>query len=368
MTTDTQSPDLSDPPADDGAIPDRRRRPWWHWALRIVAMLVLAAVVVAVLHNDLPSPKAVWSALRHAAWGWVVTALVLELASIAMLIRQQRRLLRAFGVPMTLGRMGAITYSSTALSMSMPAGGAVGAGYSYHQYRANGASPATAASVLLLSGVLSVVGLVLLYLAGFGLAVGSPMLGLGQRRPILLLAIGAAVLAVIILTLTLLARRNPPPPPDQPAPTPRLDAYGQRHPKLGRALRQVLDTVRQAGRIDRHNWRLTLTTSAANWALDAISLYAACRAVHAHIGILDLGAIYLGIQLVRQIPITPGGIGVIEATLLAALVAQGVPTGAASGAVLIYRLFSAWLIVPIGYVFLATLRRRKKIPAAAGAT
>ena len=53
-------------------------------------------------------------------------------------------------------------------------------------------------------------------------------------------------------------------------------------------------------------------------------------------------------QLVRQIPATPGRIGVIEASLILALGAAGAGQAPAAAAVLIYRLLSCWTVLPIG--------------------
>ncbi len=346
------------PPGRDS----RRSLPWWRLVLRIVAAVVVVAVAVSVLDNKLPSPTAFWAALQRARWGWVAAAFVLQVASIGMIVRQQRRILRALGVRISLPRVGLITYSSTAISMSLPAGGAVGAGYSYRQYRANGASAATAATVLLLSGLVSTAALVLLFLAGFGLAGISRLRELGDQRPETPLLIGAGFVAAIaaIGWLTHWAGRRANPGSDSgTAPTPRLDAWSERHPRLGVAVRGLLTTGRQAQELGRGDWRLVLVTSFLNWALDLACLYASCRAFGIMIPPMQLALIYLGIQLVRQIPITPGGIGVIEVSLLAALVASGSAQGPAAGAVLIYRLFAAWMLLPIGYVMLAILRLNK---------
>jgi uncharacterized protein (TIRG00374 family) len=136
-----------------------------------------------------------------------------------------------------------------------------------------------------------------------------------------------------------------------------LDKYQTAHPKLGTALRQVLTTLRQARRVRWIDWNLALITTLAKWVLDAASLYAACRAFDIHINFLQLSAVYLSIQLIRQLPLTPGGIGVIEVALLAALISAGAPEAAATAAVLIYRLFSAWLLIPIGYLAMAAMAR-----------
>ena len=72
---------------------------------------------------------------------------------------------------------------------------------------------------------------------------------------------------------------------------------------------------------------------------------------------VTLGAIYLTVQIVRQIPLTPGGLGVIEISLLAGLVSAGAGEAAAAATVLVYRLLSCWLIIPVGLLGWLLLRR-----------
>ena len=55
--------------------------------------------------------------------------------------------------------------------------------------------------------------------------------------------------------------------------------------------------------------------------------------------------------------LTPGGIGVVEATLTAALVAAGMPAKYALPAVLVYRLISLWLVVGVGWLIAYRLTR-----------
>lgn len=75
----------------------------------------------------------------------------------------------------------------------------------------------------------------------------------------------------------------------------------------------------------------------------------------------------------RQIPLTPGGLSLIEATLLAGLIAAGAATTPAAAAVLIYRCLSCWATIPIGILgwlaFWQTARRRDPalVPARTGA-
>lgn len=331
-------------------------RPVWVYLLRALALLAVATTAVVVLHDKLPTFGEITAALRAANWWWVAAALLLQIASIGMLVRQQRRLLHAFGVPVKLGTVAAITYSSNAISLTLPAGSAVGAGYSYRQYRRTGAGAGAAAAVLLLSGLMSVVALVLLYLVGFGVAGALRLLRDkdGSTGSIALICLG--VLAAVSLAAAVHHR----PARDHTRPARavgRLRDWADRHPQAAPLIDGLLQTGRQARRVSRRDWRLAMATSAGNWLFDMAGLYASCLALNLPVDIFQAALIFVGIQLIRQIPLTPGGIGVIEASLVAALVALGAATGPASAAVLIYRLCSAWLLVPIGYVMFAVLRR-----------
>jgi hypothetical protein len=85
-----------------------------------------------------------------------------------------------------------------------------------------------------------------------------------------------------------------------------------------------------------------------NWLADMLCLAAAARAFALPVGLVTIATIYLGVQIVRQIPLTPGGIGLIETGLLAGLASAGAPTAAAAAVVLTYRVLSCWLILPLG--------------------
>ncbi len=332
-------------------VPGSSRRRW----LRICLTVSFLVIAFVVLRDKLPSWSSIAAALRAANWWLVAAALFLQVGSVWLQIWQQRVLLGAFGVSVSMPRIGAITYSSTAISMSMPVGGAVSAGYTYRQYRSSGAAPAIAATVLLLSGVASLGSLMALTAAGIGVTWLRRVIRLPhQPWQFVALAVGlGGIVELLVLLLGRLGRRTPKPTDG----THRWTDFQDRHPKVGAVVGPLTLAARQASQVARGDWRLALFLSAGNWALDAASLYASCLAFGIHLSVLTLGAVYIGVQLVRQIPITPGGVGVVEASLLAGLVAAHAAKGPAAAAVLVYRLLAAWLIVPIGLVMLAVLRR-----------
>jgi uncharacterized protein (TIRG00374 family) len=131
----------------------------------------------------------------------------------------------------------------------------------------------------------------------------------------------------------------------------------RRWPRLAAALRPVADAVSSSRAVPGRHWGLALAAAVANWLTDLLCLYAAARAFSLPLDVVTLGAVYLTVQVVRQIPLTPGGIGVIEISLLAGLVSAGAGEAAAAATVLVYRLLSCWLIIPVGVLAWAGLRR-----------
>jgi hypothetical protein len=67
---------------------------------------------------------------------------------------------------------------------------------------------------------------------------------------------------------------------------------------------------------------------------------------------------FCGAQILAQIPVTPGGLGFVEAGLTATLALAGVSGGDAVLATFAYRLFSYWLPLPLGLVGVVLHRRR----------
>lgn len=298
---------------------------WLRWAVPAVA-----AVIVGVLLRDrLPAWSELTAAIQGAQPRWLVLAAIAEVASLGTFSRQQRRLLRAFGVHLSLPRAFAITLSRSAISISLPAGSAISAAFAFQQFRARGASRGVAAAVMILSGVVSFAGLGLLYLIGGAVS--------GLVSVCVLLLVGVVAVGAIALLW-----RSWRPRPDS----------------------RIGQLVEAAHEVAPKHWALALSLAVVNWLADLVCLLLVVRAFNLPLPMTAIAGTYLAVQVVRQIPLTPGGIGVIETGLVTGLVSAGASDAPAAAAVLGYRVLSCWLIIPIGMLAWTMLRRT---PAAAEA-
>jgi hypothetical protein len=105
-------------------------------------------------------------------------------------------------------------------------------------------------------------------------------------------------------------------------------------------------------------WWKALLVALGNWLFDYLALLAAITAVGARPRPTLVLLAYSASMVLAMIPITPGGLGFVEAGLTGLLRVAGVPAGEAVLAVLAYRLVSFWLPLPAGGVAALLHRRR----------
>ncbi|MER5698578.1 lysylphosphatidylglycerol synthase transmembrane domain-containing protein [Streptomyces mirabilis] len=106
--------------------------------------------------------------------------------------------------------------------------------------------------------------------------------------------------------------------------------------------------------------KLTLLVAGA-LGLPLIQIVGLALSVHAFGGDLpfaQVGAVYMAARLVANATPVSGGLGALEAGLIAGLTALGLAVGAATSAVLVYRLLTFWLNVPLGALALGFVQRK----------
>jgi uncharacterized protein (TIRG00374 family) len=105
----------------------------------------------------------------------------------------------------------------------------------------------------------------------------------------------------------------------------------------------VLDVLGQ-------QWWEALLGAAGRWVLDYLTLLAALYAVDAQPRASLVLLAFFAAQLLGTLPLTPGGLGFVEAGLTGTLALAGVSAAAAVLATLAYRLVAFWLPIPAGGV------------------
>jgi hypothetical protein len=278
-----------------------------------------------------------------------------ELLSFLTFVAVQRRLLRSGGVGVGLGSLTGVALIGNAISNSIPGGEAWGRIYTFRQFRRRGADPVLAAWTMAAAGFLSGVALLTVTAAGAVLAGGRP----GWWGVV----VGLAAIALSAAGLAVLHRRG------------RLEtcAIGA----IGRLLRLWQRLARRGGgdstaqaeaawqRLrslmpDRRTWAVATALATVSWVADCVCLAAAFWSVGAPAPWPGLVLAYGAGQLAGTLPLTIGGIGLVEGSLAVGLMAFGGRRGVTVAAVLLYRLLSFWLLLPIGWTVWAVIARRAR--------
>jgi uncharacterized protein (TIRG00374 family) len=321
----------------------------------IRATALLLVVMAVSLHLLFPTLVGLAGALPRLAeispW-WFPAMILLEAGSLASLLVVQRLAFR-------VRRWGPVVLSGLAangFSKVLPAGGAAGAAIQYRMLTRVGvdrdqAVTGTTAANLLAFGVLlamPVLAVPAILIRGRHVAESlQQALLIGMGAFAILFAAGVVLvrsdgaldsLGRALQWLRNHLRRNSPPSDDIPA---RL--------REQRAL-----ILRTLGR----RWWEALLGAVGRWALDYAALLAALAAVGARPAASLVLLSYVAAQMLAQIPLTPGGLGFVEAGLTGTLVLAGVSGGDAVLATLAYRLVSFWLPIPAGLVSWFVFRRR----------
>jgi uncharacterized protein (TIRG00374 family) len=320
--------------------PKRLRRTIFWLAITGVSLYLVAPSVLDTLGS--------WRDITRFSIGWLAGMAVLQAASVVCLWALQRLALHSRRWRPVI----ASQLAGNALSKVAPGGGAMGSALQYRMLVAAGLPPATTVGALTTVNLLT-----------FAVVLALPILALpalirgGVSRDLLEIAVVGVVIAVVASAVgaLLLARDGP------------LAWVGRVIQRVRNRVRRSSEPLRELpARLLRERdrilatlgprWKRAVLATAGRWGFDYATLLAALAAIGSHPrpGLVLLA--FCGAQVLAQIPITPGGLGFVEAGLSAMLVLAGVPGGEAVLATFAYRLFSYWLPLPLGLVGLALQR------------
>ena len=96
--------------------------------------------------------------------------------------------------------------------------------------------------------------------------------------------------------------------------------------------------------------------SLLNWGLDIAALFVFIRAFDGNVDVVGLVISFCLANIFASIPITPGGLGIVEGIYIPSLVGFGLSTATATVSVLSYRIVQFWLPMLVGGVCYLSLR------------
>jgi uncharacterized protein (TIRG00374 family) len=323
--------------------------------VRRVLLLAVTAIALVLVWPALASVYGEVGTIGKVPVWWLVaigTVVVLQMVANWQLYRIVMRTSRWFDI-------AAPQLASNAASHLLPGGNAIGAGIQARMLTTAGFPITQIVPALAATSVLGTVSgfVVLPLLVLMASAAGS------RIDPSLVLAmwVGAALLTVLLIAVVAIAAR------DRPwhwiAVAVAAARERLRRPldaaELERRLLRERDQIRFAV---RHRAVLVGVIALARPACDYLALLLSLRAVGSHVNPAAVLAAFVVSNIAGMIPLTPGGLGFVEASLAGVLTVAGTSDPHAHLAVATYRVGETWLPCVAGAIALFWFERRHRQP------
>jgi uncharacterized membrane protein YbhN (UPF0104 family) len=334
VTTDTkQAPESGDLALDDAKATRNLKH-------GLISLAVLIAMAVG-LFLAVPSLHDVAHSILHMGIGWLLIAIFLEVLScVGYVVIFLMVFSRA---PLRLGARVALSELAFGAAVALGGAGSVAVGaWLLIERGARPGKVAERSAVLFL--LTSAINLITLAAAGLGLWLGILP---GKQNVLLSLLPGAVGVLVFVgfLMLPWLAERF------------IVDRFEGRVAKWACATGGTIRTTRRE--LFRFNWRL-LGAWGYLW-FDIAVLWVCFKALGHTPPIADLVLAYQIGYLSNLIPI-PGGIGVLDGSLVGMFVLYGVNDTLATSATIVYHAISLWIPATWGTIAFLLLRRSRNEP------
>lgn len=331
---------------DTGGPPRPRRIRPVHFTLKLGAFV---AVLYFGMATIIPGVRKSWGELRNVSPWLLLLGLGLELAALYSYSMLTRAALGEAGHIVSSFRLFRIQVSTKALSSVVPGGSAAGSALGYRLMTLSGIPGPDAGFALATAGLGSAVVLNLIFWAG--LLVSIPIRGVNPGYATA--AVAGIVLMVIAgaLVVGLLEGQRT---------AERIIRWIARRAKLSEE--RASAGVRQvAGRLedlvaDRGLLARVAGWAAANWLLDIAALWVFLRAYGESTDVDALIVAFGLVNVLAVIPITPGGLGIIDGGLPLALTGFGLTKATAVLGTATYRLAQYFFPIVLGGILYGTLR------------
>jgi uncharacterized protein (TIRG00374 family) len=318
------------------------------WLRIVLTAIVLVASVWFVVLPQLDDARSALESLRSPPVLLILAAIVLEGASNAAYSALTARIMGR----KRLSYFSALRIDAADLGVNhvVPGGGAAAAAVRYKLFVRMGIPAREALSGAMFEITLSNIALGLLF--GAGLVVSLPALGGSGYFTLTLVTVLALFGSAAFVGWALLRRR---------VACVRVARWIGAHVRRIGSDRAESFVVSIAQRVDQlvHEPRKLWATSAlavGNWLLDAGALWLMFVAFGQAPSFGTVIIVYGLGSILAMLPLTPGGLGLVEGVMVPAFVALGVPDGTAVLAVVGWRVLEYWLPIPIAAIAYSSLR------------
>jgi uncharacterized protein (TIRG00374 family) len=340
-------------------IDEQKQHPLaWRQILKRAVVVAVAGVSIYLVLPTITEVFASWPRLSTLDPIWFTGAIAAEVAHFTCTFALQRLALRTKAwFPVVTSQL-----AGNAITLIVPGGAAVGAAVQFRMLAASGRDNSSTVGGLAAFSLLGVGGL--LALPVFALPVilfGAPT-SRGLVNAAILGAVGFVIFAA--LGAVVLAYDAPLRWVGQVAQRLRNAVLRKRAPLTGldETLLEQRNEIRAAL---GEQWWQALLLSAGRLAFDYLCLLFALRATGSRPRPSLILVAYAVAGVVGMIPATPGGLGLVEASLTGLLVLAGVDSSQAVLATLAYRLASYWAPLacgPVAYGLFRIRYRRARAP------
>jgi uncharacterized protein (TIRG00374 family) len=330
---------------------------------RVIAIIVSIVVIVGVFAFVLPriaDYRAVWSTIQGLTWEQGLALAVAELVNLATFAPPYMSALPGLGY----WRASVIAQASTASTYIAPGGAAVGVGLAFAMLRGWGFPASAVTLAVTLTGVWNQ----LFLLAAPAVALVLLTFQGGSNTTLQIVALIGFVIFVVAVTAFIAAFASNRLARSVGNFAARAADFGlrliRRRPVTWDGEGLVRFRLQTIGLLKRRWLPLTLATCAGQLSVFAV-LVVCLRTLGVHeaqVTLTEAFAAWTFVRLLGSIPITPGGIGIVELGLTGALVGFGGSNDAVVAAVLLYRVLTVVPTLVLGLVAGALWRRLR--PAA----
>jgi uncharacterized protein (TIRG00374 family) len=331
-----------------------RRRPAVRWIANALLFVVLAAGIFGLLPR-LGGLTRDAAGLRHARPAFLVAAIVAQAVSLGCYAQLYRRVLAALGARIRFRLAADVILATFFVSHLTPFGSATGTLVNASALEADGIAAATTGEAIALTSLTSTLALIVLFGTGFVATAGRHV-----SHQYLVIA-GAALFGVAGVLAAVFAVGAHPAVADRAG---RWAANVARHArpgidpaKAGQTASRLASLARTA--LTGRAFAVSFGFASGDLLFDLLSLDLVFLALRYQPGFGPLAVAYAAANIASAIPLTPGGLGVIEVTLVAVTVGFGAPRATAVLAVLGYRIVNYWLPLIPGAIAYLRLRLRR---------